>query len=315
MIKRIFEAIKEGTFKKRAKAWIFKQKNKKNFNNDKKYLSERFNFIFGHYPDMNNPKSFSEKIMWLKLYWRDERCYDLVDKYEVRNYVKSLGLEEYLIPLIGVYNSWNEIDFDTLPNEFVIKTTHGGGGTGVFIVTNKFDKKQLKSAKKKINRSLKSPKEQIYKEWVYDKPIRKIVVEKLMKDLSNESIPDYKILCFDGRAKCLYVDSERQTNLKTDFFDLNWNWIDVKQGNQNNKHRPIKPENFEEMIKIAELLSNDFPHVRVDLYNINGKIYFGELTFFNYSGELRFEPESFDLHLGEQIDLEKIKNGPNYVKL
>ena len=311
MIKKIFRAIKEGSLKKKAKIWLFQRKSKKYFNNDIKYLTEWFKFYFGKYPNIENPETFNEKLMWLKLYWRDERCYDLVDKYKVRSYVKELGLEQNLIPIYGVYNSWNEIDFNLLPNEFVIKTTHGGGGMGVFIINDKNDKKQLKEAKKKIEHSLKSPVKNIYKEWVYDKTERKIIIEKLLKNNDGSSIIDYKFYCFNGKAYYILAATNRDISVKFDYFDINWNWLDLRQGGENNINRPEKPDNLDKMIEMAELLSGDFPHVRVDLYNINGHIYFGELTFFDSAGNDSFEPESFDYEFGEKINLDNIIKSKN----
>lgn len=290
----------------------FQKKVKKFFNEDKKYLSEWFKFIFDRYPNLDNPVTYNEKLLWLKLHWRDNRCYDLVDKYEVRNYIKDVGLGDMLIPLYGVYNSWNEIDFTSLPNEFVIKTTHDGGNSGVVIIKDKSNKKALKEAKKKIHHSLKSPKENINKEWVYNKLERKIIIEKLMKDPLNDSLPDYKIFCFDGKAKFLFVGTERNVDVKFDFFDTNWNWIDVRQGHENNKNRPEMPKNFSQMIEAAEKLSSDFPQVRIDLYNINGQIYFGEMTFFHFAGNVPFDPPAFDNEFGKFIAIENTKNSQYY---
>lgn len=314
MIKKVLNAIKEGKFKERLKGWHFRRKNKKNFHDDEKYLSEEFNFTFGYYPNIIKPKTYNEKLLWLKLNWRDDRCYDLVDKFKVRSYLQQEGLENILIPLYGVYDSWNDINFDVLPNQFVIKTTHGGGSTGVFIVTNKFDEKQLKKAKTKMVKSLNSPNDHLYKEWVYDIQERKIIIERLMIDPLNASLPDYKIFCFDGKAKFLFVGTERNVDVKFDFFDIDWNWLDVRQGHENNKNRPEMPKNFSKMVEIAEKLSGDFPQVRIDLYNIDGKIYFGEMTFFHFAADVPFDPPAYDEEFGKYIDIEKIKNSKYFIK-
>lgn len=306
MIKKIYKAIKEGNLRNKAKVWLFQRKNKKYFNDDIKYLSKQFKFSLGYFPKIDDPKTFNEKLMWLKIYWRDERCYDLVDKFKVRNYVKELGLEENLVPIYGVYDYWKDIDFNLLPNEFVIKTTHGGGGTGVSIIYNKANKKQLKEAKNKIEHSLKSPVKNIYKEWVYDKTERKIIIEKLLKNTDGSSIIDYKFYCFSGKAYYILAATNRDVSVKFDYFDINWNWLDLRQGGENNINRPEKPDNLGKMIKIAELLSGGFPHVRVDLYNINGQIYFGELTFFDSAGNASFDPLYYDYEFGSYLKIEDV---------
>lgn len=316
MIQKILKSIKSKTLLSKAKNYLKSkralQKNKKYFHDDEKYLKEMYKYYFGNYPNIENPQTFNEKLLWLKLYWRDDRCYDIVDKYKVRNYVISKGLKGILVPNYGVYNSLEEINFQNLPSEFVIKTTHGGGNDGVYLVTDKTNSKQLKSAKKIIKSSTKRGILDEYKEWVYYKSEPKIIVEKLLKNLVGESLTDYKFYCFHGKAYFVLAVTNRNTLAKFDYFDANWNWLDLRQGGENNKIRPPKPINFDEMKKIAEILSDDFPHVRVDLYNINGKIYFGELTFFDSAGNANFDPNHFDYEFGKHLDIQKVtKKEPN----
>lgn len=305
LTKKIVEAIKKGEFLRK----ILNRINKKRFyrrvnkfkGDEKKYLAELFKYYIGMEPNIDNPQSYNEKILWLKLYWRDERAYPLVDKYEVRNHIKEIGLEKILIPLYFVGSKIEEVNFNVLPNEFIIKTTHDSGGT--FIVNDKNDKKQIKQAKNKIKWSLNRGVYNRSKEWVYERIQPRIIVEKLIKDPSSKSLTDYKIFCFNGKAKFLFVATDRSTDVKFDFFDLDWNWFDVKNGHENNRNRPEKPKNFIEMISIAEKISDGFPHVRVDLYNRNGDIFFGEMTFFHFSGFTPFEPEEFDYLFGKYLTL------------
>lgn len=265
-----------------------------------------YKYYFGNYPNVENPQTFNEKLLWLKLYWRDDRCYALVDKYKVRSYVTSKGLENILVPNYGVYNSLKEINFENLPNEFVIKTTHGGGSDGVYLVRDKTNKKQLKEAKKIINSSIKRGVFDKYKEWVYYKAEPKIIIEKLLKNLNGESLIDYKFFCFHGKAYYVLAATNRNTQVKFDYFDMDWNWLNLRQGGANNEKRPDKPANFDKMKKVAEILSDNFPHVRVDLYNVDGMIYFGELTFFDSAGNDNFDPPSFDYEFGSHLKIKKV---------
>ena len=254
-------------FKKALSNRFFWLKAKRYFNDDQKYLIILYKHFFGTIPNLTQPRTFNEKLLWLKLFWRDNRCYELSDKYRVRKYIESLGLSEILIPLYGVYTTIKQINFQQLPNEFIIKTTHDSGGT--YIVRDKSNPKIIKGAIHRIKWSLKRGVYNKLKEWTYEKPDRKIVVEKLIKDPNHEALIDYKFFCFHGKAKFLFVATERNIDVKFDFFDLDWNWFNLKNGHENNKVRPIRPKNFEKMIEIAEKISGDFPHVRIDLYNVN----------------------------------------------
>lgn len=315
IIQKIINSIKNKTLLSKTKSYLKSKralkKNKKYFFDDEKYLKEMYKYYFGIYPNVENPLTFNEKLLWLKIYWRDDRCYDIVDKYKVRNYVISKGLEDILVPNYGVFNSFEEINFDHLPNEFVIKTTHGGGNDGVYLVHDKTNKKQLKAAKKIINSSLKRGILDEYKEWVYYKSEPKIIIEKLLKNPNGESIIDYKFYCFHGKAFYVLVATNRNIQVKFDYFDSNWNWLDFRQGGENNEKKPVKPANFDKMKEVAEKLSDNFPHVRVDLYNVDGQIYFGELTFFDSAGNAHFDPQSFDYEFGSHIDLNKVSKQEN----
>lgn len=226
------------------------------------------------------------------------------DKYAVREYVEQkIGLQ-YLIRMYGIWDSADEIDLMSLPNQFVLKPTNGSGDVVICKDKRKFDwgqAKKIVATNKKRHFSSKT------KEWVYyDLPYR-IIAEELLESSDADQIKDYKLFCFEGRCKFLFVASDRGTeNLKFDFFDTDWNWLPIRNAYDHNSNLK-KPEHFDEMLEIAKCLSEDFPHVRVDLYEEQGKVYFGELTFYHFGGFTRFEPDEWDFKLGEYFDVTKIK--------
>lgn len=271
---------------------------------DKLYLKLLFRIKMNRKLDLNNPKTYNEKLQWLKLYDRNPMYTNLVDKYEVRKFVAEKIGSQYLIPIYGVYNSFEEIDFDKLPNQFVLKCTHDSGG---IIICKDKNNLNIEEAKKKLNRSLKSNYYWKFREWPYKHVKPRIICEKYMVDESGEELKDYKFFCFNGIPKVLYVASNRGVDTRFDFFDLNFNKLPIiKNKYKNSQQRITKPENFEKMIKLSKVLSEGIPHVRVDFYNINGKIYFGELTFYHFSGLEMFFPEKYDEIFGKWLELPKI---------
>ena len=247
-----------------------------------------------------NPQTFNEKLQWLKLYDRKKVYTTMVDKYEVKEYVANIIGEKYIIPTLGIYNSFNEINFKELPNQFVIKCTHDSGG-GVIVK----DKSNLniKLAKKKINKCLKKNYFYNGREWPYKNVKPKIIIEKLLEYDTNKELLDYKFFCFNGNVKVILVCSDRATNLKETFFNKDWKRLDLKRKNHEVDLRIQKPDNLKKMIELSERLAKNISFIRVDFYNINGKIYFGELTFYPASGLEKFEPEKWDVKLGEWIKL------------
>ena len=240
----------------------------------------------------------------MKLYDRNPLYTKLVDKYEVRDYVSSLIGEEHLIPLLGVYNSFENIDFEKLPNAFVMKCTHDSGS----VIVCK-DKKQLdyKSVKKHFDYCLKKG-DSFYggREWAYKNVKPRIVVEKFMVDDSAVGLKDYKFFCFNGVVKAMFIATDRGIegkDVKFDFFDVNFEHLDLKHGHDNAPVTPKKPPQYEEMIRIAEILSRGLKQVRIDLYNINGRIYFGEFTLYHHCGFVPFSPEKWDTIFGSWLDL------------
>lgn len=271
----------------------------------KPMLKLQYKIKTGRKLNLKNPERFTEKLQWYKLYYRNEEMHLCVDKFRVRDYIKNKGLENILVPLYGHYTDIEQVDFTLLPNQFVIKTTNGGGGLNVAVVTDK--KKFLTSEDKTKLKSKPFLKNSGGREWAYYGLEPGIIVEKLLVNTDNPDagVNDYKIFCFNGKVDCIVVDVDRYIGHKRNFYDAQWNDLHVTSDCEAVDREIEKPENFEKMIRIAEKLSEDFPFVRVDLYNLSGRIYFGELTFYPWSGYVQYTPDSFDFTLGEKFVLPK----------
>lgn len=270
---------------------------------DEKYLKKMFKIRMQQDLDLINPKTFNEKLQWLKLHDRKPEYTTMVDKYKVREYIaKTIG-EDYLIPLLGVYNNADEIDFDKLPNKFVLKCNHNSGG---LCICKDKSKLNIEKVKKDLNKALKEDYYLTSREWPYKNVERKIICEQYMEDDDTQELRDYKFMCFDGKVEFSFVCSERFSDdgLKITFFDKDWNVLPFTRHYPKSKIKIEKPKNYYKMIKLAEGLSQNIPFVRVDFYEINGKIYFGELTFYPGSGIEAFEPKEWDYKFGELIDLQ-----------
>lgn len=270
---------------------------------DKIYLKLSYYFVMGKSLNLKNPKTFNEKLQWLKLYNRKPEYTALVDKYEVKRWVAKRIGEEYVIPTISVYNTVEEIEFKNLPNQFVLKCTHDSGGIVVCKDQSKLD---ITSSLKILSRGLKKNYYNQNREWPYKNVQARIIAEKYMEDSSTEELRDYKFFCFDGKVKFLFIASDRMNKdkeTKFDFFDSDFNHLPVLNGHPNSDIPPCKPQNYELMKELASKLSVGIPHVRVDLYEVNGKVYFGEMTFFHWSGMVPFDPEEWDYKFGEYISV------------
>nr|WP_242829392.1 ATP-grasp fold amidoligase family protein [Butyrivibrio sp. WCD3002] len=268
-------------------------------------LKHQYNIAFGKRCNLKNPCTFTEKTQWAKLYRDNKRLSEYADKISVREYVGSTVGSEYLIPIIGsVYKSADEIEFDKLPNQFVIKTNHGCGFN--YIVKDK-TKEDYDYIKKTVNQWLKYDSSVISLEQQYKYIEPRIYIEKYMISEGINDLPDYKFFCFDGKVFCSYTMMDYTFNHKEGklgFFDRAYNLMPYHRAD----YKPIttqlpKPENYEKMVEIAERLSKGFSHVRIDLYNIKGNIFFGEMTFTTNGGFCHFVPEEFDRILGNQWDL------------
>lgn len=268
---------------------------------DEKFLKKVFKSRIGYALDLNSPKTYNEKLQWLKLYDRKPEYKIMVDKYKVRDYIATKLGEKYLIPLLGVWNDPEDIDFQSLPNQFVLKCNHNSG-LGMCICK---DKSNLNIAKVKEN--LKKGLNQDYymtgREWPYKDVPRKIICEKFMVEEGRNDLRDFKFYCFDGKVKILGIYSDRNSKAPTrvDYFDNNFKPLDLRWGYQHSDIPPEKPLKYEEMVLIAEKLATGIPELRVDLYLCGNQIYFGELTFFDGSGFDKIEPKEWDLKMGSWI--------------
>ena len=270
---------------------------------DKKYLERTYKALMGVELNLDNPTTFNEKLQWLKLYDRKPIYTAMVDKCEAKKYVADIIGEEYIIPTIAVYDSFDEINFDALPDKFVLKCTHDSGGLAICKDKNTFD---VNRAKKRINKSLKNNFYYRYREWPYKDVKPRIIAEQYMEDGETKELRDYKFFCFDGAVEALFIATDRQKpgeDVKFDFFDAEFNHLDMRQGHENAAITPNKPTQFEKMKELASKLSCGIPHVRVDFYEVNGKVYFGELTFYHFSGVVPFVPEEWDTTFGNWIKL------------
>lgn len=267
------------------------------------FLKYKYYTKTGNRLNVLEPQTFNEKLQWLKLYDRKEKYTEMVDKYAVKEYVANIIGEEYIIPTLGIYNNFDEIDLEKLPNKFVIKCTHDSGGLIVCKNKNELD---IKKARKKINKSLKTNYYYCGREWPYKNVKPRIIVEKYMEDKKTKELRDYKFFCFNGIPKLMFIATDRgKKETKFNYYDLKFNKLEIKQHYPNDDRVIFKPQNFDKMIELSKKLSKGIPHVRVDWYEINGKMYFGELTFYHFSGFEPFKPEEWDYRLGEWLQLPK----------
>lgn len=281
---------------------------------DRIMLSMQYYILMHRWPDLKNPKRFTEWIQYYKMHYRNPNMLRCVDKYEVRSYVEEKGCGEYLNELYQICDDAAEIDFEKLSQKFVIKTTNGGNGDNVLVVKDK-NSLDLNATIHKVNSWLKKNYSNTSREWAYSGASNnpRIIVEAFLEnsDTNDGSLIDYKFFCFNGEPFICQVISERYSNEHIDFYNTQWKRLDGIVGLNpkatNSAEGFPKPKNLDKMLKVAQVLSQDFPFVRVDLYNVNGKIYFGELTFYPSSGYGFFNPDSFDFKLGELFKIAQIK--------
>ncbi|MFE5426928.1 ATP-grasp fold amidoligase family protein [Peribacillus simplex] len=269
---------------------------------DTLYLRIQYKNFMGKKLNLKDPKSFNEKLQWLKINDRNPFYTNLVDKYEVRKYIEKTIGSEYLIPILGVYNRFDEIDFATLPDKFVLKCTHDSGGLVICKDKSTFD---IESARRKINKCLRRNYYFNHREWPYKNIKPRILCEKFMVDESGTELKDYKFMCFNGDVKCSFVCLNRNSDkgLNVDFYDMEWNPIPVERHYPSSGTAIPKPKNFDKMVSYSRKLSKNIPFIRVDFYETNGQLYFGELTLYPGSGLEEFSPESYDELLGSWINL------------
>ena len=273
-----------------------------NWISDETYLKLVFRIKMGKKLNLKNPQTYSEKLQWIKLFDRRLEYTQMVDKYEAKYYVKERIGEKYIIPTLGVWDNANDIDFEKLPNQFVLKTTHDSGG---IIICKDKSKLNIESAKKKLSKCLKHNFFWGMREWPYKNVKPRIIAEKYMEDETGE-LRDFKFFCFNGEVKAMFLATDRSNpneETKFDFFDENFHHLPFTNGHPNAQKMFVKPDGFEKMKELASKLSKGIPQVRIDFYNIKGEIYFGEITFFHWSGLMPFNPEDWDYKFGSWINL------------
>lgn len=272
---------------------------------DETYLKWIYYLETGNKLDLDAPKRYNEKLQWIKLYDHNPLYVTFADKYAVKKIVSERLGEEYVAKCYGVWDRAEEIEWDNLPNRFVLKTTHDGGNNGVFIVRDK-QKADREKIIRGVNESLHRDTFKIGREWPYKDIPRRVFAEEYLEDASAE-LRDYKFFCFDGNVKYLFIATERQSGgeVKFNYFDADFNDLGIVQHHPMSDKLVAKPVTFEKMKELAAELSKGIPAVRVDLYEVNGKVYFGEYTFFHHGGFVPFHPDKWDFVWGEQIVLPK----------
>lgn len=270
---------------------------------DKMMLQIEYRIRLGKKLDLNSPKTYTEKLQWLKLYNRKDLYTTMVDKYAAKKYVSTIVGEEYTVPTLGVWDSFEDIDFSALPSQFVLKCTHDSGSIIICDDKNKLD---MQSLKRHFRFHLKNDQYILGREWPYKNVPRRIICEPLLTDLNAEfgtTIKDYKFFCFGGIPKVMYISNDRGDDPRTDFFDMDFEHLPIRMKDPNADTPPNKPECFETMRLISEKLSAGIPHLRVDFYVVNNQPYVGELTFFHNSGFTPIQPEEWNRTMGDWIEL------------
>lgn len=277
----------------------------KRFIPDSFLLKRSFLKIMGKPLNLKDPQTYNEKVNWLKLYDRNPLYTTLVDKYAVKKWVEDKIGKQYIIPTLGIWEKFDDIDFSQLPNQFVLKCTHDSGGVIICKDKSLFD---ISSAKEALTKSLKHNFYYQSQEWPYKNVPPRIIAEKYMEDQQDGELRDYKFYTFNGEPQILLLATNRQSKDKPlcfDYYDMNFNhlkWTNHWHPNNNEKN-PHKPQNFEKMQKLIKVLAEKIPHVRVDFYEVNGSVYFGEMTFFPQGGFLKIHPDSWEKEWGDLLQL------------
>lgn len=270
---------------------------------DKRYIKMQYKAYTGNKLNLKNPLTYTDKINYLKLNDKNPQYTQLVDKYAVKDYITQTIGEKYVIKTLGVWDKVEDIDWEVLPNQFVIKCTHDSGSTIVCKDKSNFD---IRSAEKKLKSKMKYNLFWWSREWAYKEVKPRIMAEEYMEDSKTAELRDYKFFCSNGEAKALFIATERQKKgeeVKFDFFDMDFNHLPIKNGHPNALVPPSKPEKFDEMRELAGKLSVGFPQARVDFYEVDGQVYFGEITFYHHAGLVDFAPREWNVKFGEFIDL------------
>ena len=274
---------------------------------DRLYINLMYFRHFHRFPNLKDPQTFNEKLQWLKLYDRRSEYTTMVDKYLAKEHVANIIGEEYIIPTIDVWNTIDEIDWDSLPNQFVLKWNHDSGSIVICKDKSKLDKG---AAIEILRRNEHSSGYWYGREWPYKNVKPCIIAERYMEDEDGE-LKDFKFFSFDGETKAMFVATDRfnkEEDTKFDFYDTQFNHMPFTNGHPNATRQINKPQNFDLMIQLASKLSKGYPHIRVDFYEVNGKVYFGELTLYHWSGFVPFNPPLYDKMFGDWIKLPSKNN-------
>ena len=281
---------------------------------DKGYAKWFYRLYTGRTLNLESPERFDEKIWWLKLNNRDPKLTLCSDKNAVREYVKQCGLADILIPQFGVFENANDIDFSQYSCEVVAKCTHNSGGLFFYDPSMPVDKEKMKAAKHRLNYILRKDASVLSLEWNYKNIPHRIVVEKVIRNKDGSFPLDYKFMCFDGEPRLLFLDLgliNEDTSYNHDYprnvYDMDFNLMPIYETRPNADYPVERPDNFKYMVEVARKLSSPFPHCRVDLYNVDGKVYFGEITFYHGGGCNNIQPEEWDYKIGSWIDLNSTK--------
>ena len=271
---------------------------------DEFFLKCEYKYSFGKDLNLDEPKTFNEKLQWLKLYNRKPEYTTMVDKYEAKKYVSDMIGEEYIIPTLGVWDRFDDIDFDSLPNQFVLKCTHDSGG---LVICKDKASLDIEKAKQKINWSLNRKYFYEHREWPYKNVKPRILAEEYVEDKFHSeqiSLLVYKIMCFDGTPKIIQtIQGDKTPNETIDYFDTEWNLLDMRQNYPNSKKPLERPVSLEKMLLLAKRMSAGHSFLRVDFYELEGQPYFSEFTFFSDAGLAAFSPEKWDAEMGKWIDM------------
>lgn len=302
MVEKIFKMM----FNPNYRFIVLANKGFYNSMDDETYLCRRYKAIFNRELNLKNPRSFNEKLQWLKLYNRKPEYTMMVDKYLVKDYVANKIGNEYVIKTLDTWDNPNDLHFDALPNRFVLKCNHNSG-LGMCICKDK-SKLNEKEIKRKLQKGLEQNYFLLGREWPYKNVKRKIIAEEYLEDDVQEELRDYKVLCFNGEPKLIEYHAGRFTNYQTqDYFDKNWEKVNITQENVSgfgpSKMVIPKPQLLSKMLELSAVLAKNIPHVRIDWYIVNGRLYFGEITFFDGSGFDPFDKYDDDLMLGDWISL------------
>lgn len=272
-----------------------------NFIPDKPLLRAQFYLKLGRRLDLKHPRLYNDKLQWIKLYDRDPRYRTFVDKVAVRDYVAETAGEKYLIPEVARFETWRDIDWASLPDRFALKLAHGSGCN---VLCRDKDALDIPAAQKKLERWAKLDWFWPSREWPYLGVKPRVLVEAFLEGENGDVPRDYKILCFAGVPRYVIVDVDRYTRHTRNFYDVNWVRQDMFNRHPGYEGEVPRPENLEEMLEVAAKLSKGVPHIRIDLYNVKGRVYFGEMTFFHGYGMEVFRPRAFEEHLGDLTPLE-----------